>query len=160
MTEFLEGVVDLFGCPVRRERGRGRPAHVWTLENSNKVNLLFACGYDIKDVAAALGITQPTLRKHYFSEVEQRRVARIRVRALQLERLNRAADAGNVAAEKALAGMIQGEVVKVISDRKAASQSAPSHGSSRVGKKEAAKQAAAGVTGKYAPPEPPALLLN
>lgn len=114
----FSGGVDLFGQPLIERGGRrGRPPHVRTEENSNKVNLLFACGYELKDVAAALGITQPTLRKHYFSECEGRRIAAVRMRALQLARLNTQAADGNVAAEKALIAIIEREQMKQQSAR-------------------------------------------
>ena len=67
------GDVDLFGDPVvYREPKRGRPEHVRTHRIAAKISLLFAMGRSVADVAKAVGITQPTLRKHYFSEVQQR----------------------------------------------------------------------------------------
>lgn len=101
--EDFDGV-DLFGQPVPRERvrGRGRPEHVWTLKNSNRINLLFATGHDLKDAAKVLGISMPTLRKHYFSEVAQWETARLKLKAQQLEQLHAEGQAGNVAAIKEL----------------------------------------------------------
>ena len=64
-------MTDLFGLPVPREKGRGRPPHVWTLENSNKVNLLFACGHTPIEIAQVLGIAKPTFYKHYFNEISR-----------------------------------------------------------------------------------------
>jgi hypothetical protein len=72
------------------------------VENSNRINLLFATGHSIKDAAAVLGITQPTLRKHYFSELEQWRIARLKLKARHLEHLHREGEAGNVTAIKEL----------------------------------------------------------
>ena len=104
-----EGAVDLFGLPLAVARGRGRPAHQWTLENSNKVNLLFACGKRPAEVWPILGITKPTFLKYYFNEIARAGHARLMLRAIQLERLNAEAAKGNVAAEKALAAMVQAE---------------------------------------------------
>lgn len=95
---------DLFGEPVRERRGEpGRPSHVPTDENRNKIMLLFACGWKKEAVAAALKLSMPTFRKHYFSEIKMADVALLRGRARQIERLNRQAEQGNVAAEKMLA---------------------------------------------------------
>lgn len=153
-------ILDLFGQPVlQRREGLGRPEHVWTKENSQKINLLFACGRDVKDVAAAIGISQPTLRKHYFSECAGRKVAAMRMRALQLTRLNDQAEIGNVAAEKALAAMIQAERIQSMNDRMTATPRGKAEPKpAKLGKKEEARAAAHGVSGKFAPP--PAPLLN
>lgn len=97
------GGVDLFGDPIIvRNAKRGRPEHERTERNANKVSLLFAMGYEVKDVAAALGITQPTLRKHYFSEVQQRDAMRLKLEAEQLSNLFDSAKDGNVGAMKKL----------------------------------------------------------
>lgn len=156
-------ILDLFGQPVRQRReGRGRPEHVWTKENSQKISLLFACGRDIKDVAAAIGLAIPTLRKHYFSECEGRRHAGIRMRAVQLARLNAEAEKGNVAAEKALAAMIQSEQVRAMSDQVSTRgrSAQPDPKPEPLGKKEAAKLAANSATGRFSARTPPPSLLN
>lgn len=154
-------ILDLFGEAVCLSReGKGRPAHVWTLENSNRISLLFACGHDVKVAAAAIGVSVPTLYKHYFNECEKRRHAAIKLRAVQLERLNREAAKGNVAAEKALAGMVQAERVAVTN---AAVKSRPAEPKAvAMGKKEAAKAAASQAQGRFArrTPPPQATLLN
>ncbi|PZU77744.1 MAG: hypothetical protein DI530_12185 [Sphingomonas sp.] len=96
--------VDLFGEPVppAKVARRGRPEHVWSQENSNRINLLFATGHDPADAAAVLGVSMPTLRKHYFSELEQWRTAKLKLKAQQLAWLHREGEAGNVAAIKEL----------------------------------------------------------
>lgn len=158
MGDEISGDVDLFGEPViYRDTRAGRPEHARTLENASKVSLLFACGYAVKDVAAALGITQPTLRKHYFHELGQRRVAGLKMKALQLARLNAEADKGNVSAEKALFAIIEREQVKQYSDRMAGRADTPERKPRPLGKKEEQKNAAHGVTGKFAPPDAPLL---
>ena len=152
-------ILDLFGMPVReRRQGRGRPEHVWSQENSNKINLLFAMGYDVKDAAAALGITQPTLRKHYFSEVEGRRAAELRLLGLQLSRLNDEAAKGNVAAIKELNALRERGLLMRLSEkvtrRGKAEPKAPAKG-----KKELALEAAQQVTGRFGVrPAPPRLI--
>lgn len=149
---------DLFGDPVQsRQDGRGRPEHVWTLEKSNRVLLMFAAGRSPKEAATAIGVSVPTLRKHYFFEVAQREAASLRFEATQLERLNEAAKGGNVAAEKELLKYMQRVRLEQLSDRVAkrgAAQAKPK----AVGKKEAATIAAKAVGGKFAPPPGPTLL--
>lgn len=81
---------------------RGRPEHVPSPENMSLVRLLLGLGWTRARVAAALRITQPTLRKHYFSVLSQDKEARHQLKAAQLMMLYRAADDGNVAAIKEL----------------------------------------------------------
>lgn len=70
MPEFF----DLFGDPVPENWGkRGRPQHIPTAENINKVTMLVALGWSNERVANSLNITLPTFRKHYFSLVKRLR---------------------------------------------------------------------------------------
>jgi hypothetical protein len=150
-------VEGLFGPqPAVRVRGRGRPAHVWERRNSVRICNLFACGYTVEMVAKVVGLSQPTLRKVYFSEVAEREVMAIKVKADQLARLTEQAIGGNVAAEKALAGMIQAEQQRLLGDRvRDRGQRTPPQG-----KKEQARDAAHNVKGRFAPREAPPSLLN
>lgn len=154
-----EGDIDLFGQPLLPERGKGRPAHVWSLENSNKVNLLFAAGKTPKEVAKVLRVSYPTFRKHYFNEIAASPYAPDLLLSTQLARLNKAAEGGNVTAERALAGMIQAERVKAAAARiidRGKTEARPE----AMGKKEAAKQAAKQMSGKFGARTPPPLLIQ
>lgn len=92
-------VFDLFGDPVPANwGGRGRPEHVASQQNRNRVNLLVAMGWSNERIAAALMITQPTLRKHYFSELKFRDVARDRLVAQVGVKLIDGVNAGNISA--------------------------------------------------------------
>jgi len=92
---------DLFGDPIRRSDGRrGRPAHRWSLRNSNKVKMLLALGWSNERIAAAIYVSLPTLRKYYFSELKARDTQRDRLVARQLERTWEQAEAGNISAER------------------------------------------------------------
>ncbi len=92
---------DLFGLPVPEGRGkRGRPAHLVTKENISKVNMLLAFGRTNEEIALALGISEPTLRKNYFHLLSRRLGARLQAEAWLLEKLAGEVDAGNVAAMK------------------------------------------------------------
>jgi len=151
--------VDLFGLPILQERGKGRPPHVWTAENSNKVNLLLACNVKPVEIARVLGITKPTFYKHYFNEISRAGLAPLMLKAKQLARLNAQAEAGNVAAEKALAAMVHAE--RLAQQAQTLGAPAPKRNEPRpakLGKKEEAKAAAQGVDGMFAPPPPPSLV--
>ncbi|WP_210357636.1 hypothetical protein [Sphingomonas beigongshangi] len=151
--------VDLFGDPIRqRQEGRGRPEHAWSIENSNKVLLAFASGRSVKEAATAIGVSVPTLRKHYFAEVAQRDAAALRFEMVQLHRLNEGAKGGSVAAEKELARRLDKLRVDQLSDE--VSRGARPPRPPAIGKKEAAQQAAEELRGQYEAPPPPPGLLN
>jgi len=148
--------VDLFGDPVLpRSEGRGRPAHFWSRENSNRVLLAFARGLSVKDAAKVIGVSTPTLRKVYFSEVAKRREAQLRLEMTQLARLNEQAEGGNVTAEKELFKQLDRLRQR---DQAHAMAPAPTVSPARIGKKEAAAKAAEQVKGLYEPPMPPSQL--
>lgn len=90
---------DLFGnAYVAEPPRRGRPEHVVTKKNRNRVSMLVALGWTNQRIAPVLGITLPTLRKHYFFELRQREAARDKLEARRLEMAWQLAEAGNVAA--------------------------------------------------------------
>ncbi|WP_294353341.1 hypothetical protein [uncultured Sphingomonas sp.] len=144
--------VDLFGDPIQpRKEGRGRPEHVWSLENSNKVLLGFARGLTVKQAATVIGLSVPTLRKHYSSEVAQRDAAALRFEMVQLARLNDGAKAGSVAAEKELGRRLEKAKLDQLSDQVSGGARAPAP----KGKKETLQQAADELTGLYETPPSP-----
>ena len=150
---------NLFGDPVYpRKEGRGRPEHQWSRELSNRVLIAFALGRSVKQAAMAIGVSAPTLRKVYFSECEMRQAARERMEITQLTRLNAAAEAGNVAAEKELAKQIERLRTRELSYKMAGRQSAAEPKAAPKGKKAQQKEAAAGVKGRFAPPDPPPMI--
>lgn len=96
-----ETAFDLLGDPIPPNRGkRGRPQHVPTKENGNKIMLLLAQGWTDLRISGALGITVPTLKRHYFSVLKARDVARDKVEAIGLLSLWSMGREGNVAAMK------------------------------------------------------------
>jgi hypothetical protein len=97
----MDQIFDLFGDPVPANWGqRGRPEHVATQQNRNRVSMLVALGWSNKRIAAAMFITLPTLRKHYFSELKFRGVARDRLTANLANKFWSLFMEGNVAAGK------------------------------------------------------------
>lgn len=90
---------DLLGDPIPEGFGkRGRPVHVPTDEKRRLVIQLMAFDWSVEQISAALSITPPTLRKHYFRELKSRAEARFRVEAKLLTKLMDEAEAGNVSA--------------------------------------------------------------
>lgn len=62
---------DLFGDPVNPRRGfHGRPRHLPTPERRALARALHEAGQSQPKIAAALGITIPTLWRHYADEIE------------------------------------------------------------------------------------------
>lgn len=148
---------DLFGDPIRsRQEGPGRPEHVWTLENSNKVLLAFARGLSVKQAATVVGVSAPTLRKVYFSEVQKRADARLRMEMTQLSRLNDLAAGGNVPAEKELLKQLERLRQRDQQHELAPAPTKPA----KKGKKETALEAARAAGGLYDTPPPPSAQLN
>lgn len=157
MTDAEFSEVDLFGDAfVPRREGRGRPEHSWSVANSNKVLLAFVRGLTVKQAATAIGVSVPTLRKHYSSELAQRDAAAVRFEMVQFSRLNELAKAGSVPAEKELARRLEKGRLDDLADRLA---QRPPQAPSR-GKKEQAAIDAAEIEGLYEPPPPPSVLLN
>ncbi len=92
---------DLFGNPyVEKPVKRGRPQHEVTKQTRNRVSMLVALGWANPRIAAVMGVTLPTLHKHYFYELRQRDVARDRLEVRRLEMAFGLAEQGNVAAMK------------------------------------------------------------
>ncbi len=69
----MNGAVDLFGHPVDAQRRLpGRPRHVPTPELRSEVQRLHDLGQSQSEIAAAVGVTEPTLRLHYHTELRSR----------------------------------------------------------------------------------------
>jgi len=91
--------LDLLGDPIPEGFGRrGRPPHVPNDEKRRLVIQLLAFDWSPERISAALSITPPTLRKHYFRELRVKAEARSRVEARLLGALMAEAEAGNVTA--------------------------------------------------------------
>ena len=91
---------DLFGDPVPEHWGkRGRPAHIPTSENINKVMMMTALGWSNGRMQNALGIVKMTFRKHYLALVKQQRsIARDRLDAAYAMHLWKQVQEGNAGA--------------------------------------------------------------
>jgi hypothetical protein len=151
---------DLLGQAVPANKGqRARPQHAPTAENLEKAVLLYALGRKDAEVASAVGISIPTLKRHYFSSPDLQRVrrsARMFFEGELLARLNRDSLAGKTGATEKLLKRLDkaglGLVDQRIKDRgKTEKQPAP-------GKKEAQQRLAQKVEGRFAPRTAPSLL--
>jgi hypothetical protein len=97
----MEPQFDLLGDPIPENWGRrGRPPHLVTEANRNKVMMCLAFGWTNERIARGLGITPPTLRRCYKSELKIREEARDRLDATIAHRLLTDGLAGNVGAIK------------------------------------------------------------
>lgn len=97
----MSEILDLFGNPVPAHFGmRGRPPYEPNQKDANKIKLLLALGWSNERVARSIGITQPTLRKYYFSLLKCRDHQRDMMEAERMTRLYELGMAGNVGAIK------------------------------------------------------------
>lgn len=133
---------DLFGNPyVERPTKRGRPPHEVTKKTRNRVSMLVALGWANPRIASALGVTLPTLHKHYFYELRQRDVARDRLELRRLELAWEMAEAGNVGAFKEFGKLLERNDRMEI-EREMAATPRPEEKPERLGKKIVDKQRA------------------
>lgn len=136
----MDQILDLFGEPVPDNWGkRGRPEHRPTQENRNRVSMLLVMGWSNKRIADALYITLPTLRKHYFSELKYRDVARDRLNATMATKLWDLFMAGNVAACREFRDLLEKNDLMLYGQT---SQPQKPEKAPKLGKKEAALLAA------------------
>lgn len=151
----MDVTFDLLGDPIPEGFGkRGRPPHVPTDEKRLKVRVLLAFTGDEDDVAAGLGISIPTLRKHYFRELKEKASARRQLKATLLYRLMQEAESGNATAIDKLFKRLD----KTDLDELADAVKGRGEKKEPKGKKEQAREAASSVDGIFAPPAAPAKL--
>ena len=91
---------DLLGDPIR---GKGRPKHVPTEQTRKLVIYGLAMNRDQDEIALGLGITPPTLRKHYKKQLQGgRKAAAMRVEMKKYAAIDDAIDRGVLGAIEAL----------------------------------------------------------
>lgn len=129
----------------------GRPEFAPSDEEREKVRVLKASGMSNEAIAEAIGISEPTLRKHFSSEME---IATAKVRADVLWARYQSAMKGNVSA--------QNRMLEQVAASAAHQKKAPEKPEKqpKLGKKEEQKNAAKAVGGKFAPPAPPKLVVD
>lgn len=144
---------DLLGDPIPEGHGKaGAPEHRVTAENINKIRLLVLARWIAKDIANEIGVSVPTLSRHYFKNgsikaARARSMAEVKGRVLL--QLQKEADGGSVSAQKEIWKIVEKEELLALS--KSVPNRAPSAKSK--GKKQSAYDRALGVatTGKFFP---------
>lgn len=139
---------DLLGDPIPEGfGGKGRPEHRPSREKATLVTLLIALGKSKKQIAAGLGITQPTLNKHYYGNDAPFRVrpgeSRERIEAKLLLTTFKQAEKGSVAAIKALWDKLEAADRDLDNFEKPKKPEKPKETAKKLGKKEAELEAAA-----------------
>lgn len=152
---------DMLGDPVPADfkgtRGRGAPPHVATPDRRKIVIGLWAMGKDNEYCAAALGISEPTFRKHYFRSAGDKRVkdhARARLDGMMLAATIAEIEKGSMAAVKQLRDLThRADMERLAKDiaRGRSSEKAPKE--EKLGKKDELARAAAAIEGVFAPPK-------
>lgn len=127
--------------PKRRGAG-GRRAYRPSDRDREKVEVLVAAGMTVEDIARAMSIAEPTLRKHYGRELE---TGALRKRGEMLVALNRAALKGNVAAVKEALAIMDRADLATLQDQVRGK-----------GKADKGDQSGSGGPSPAAPPAPPA----
>lgn len=140
---------------MNAQKGPGRPGYEATEEAHDKVKVLVAMGWEQQAIAAALGISLATLKRHFRANLGSRAVMRDRIEADRLATLYAQARAGRISAIRELGRLLGGEpgpaapIGKTQQGQAAAERVAAQAGgrfaspaAPRLGKKEAAAQAA------------------
>ena len=105
--------------------------------------MLLALGWSTIRIATALGVTLPTLHKHYFYELRQQAVARDRLELRRLELAWELAEGGNVGALKEFGKLMERNDRMEAERFMASSPAADKAPTERVGKKVVDQQQAA-----------------
>lgn len=99
--------------PRRRGAG-GRKSYAPTERDREKVAVLVSAGMTVDQIAQAMALTEPTLRRHFRAELE---TGAIRKRAEMLVALHRTALKGNVAAQKEALAIMDRANLEDLQDR-------------------------------------------
>ncbi|WP_210526368.1 hypothetical protein [Rubellimicrobium arenae] len=126
----------------KAKRGRGQPPFEPTEADFDKVHMLLALDWTNEQIANALGISQPTLRKYFSAQIRERDRMRDRVEGERLASLYASAKAGRITAIREL-GRVLGsdEAAHEAALNRAASRPAADK-AAKLGKKEANRVAA------------------
>ncbi len=122
---------DLLGDPIPENHGKpGANGHTPTAETLRKVRVLLVSGMPKKRIAEELGISMPTLTKHYFHSGKVKvklahEFALAEQRAKVLLQLDEAASGGNVSAMKAMKKILDEEDMKLLAAQAAGDTGEP-----------------------------------
>lgn len=135
MAEKSVPAVDLLGDPWSPPRDpRGRKRHRRSPQIAEKIALFRATGLTVEQIATRSGISEPTLRKYYFRELEN---AAALARSVLTEAMYDKAKAGVVGAARFLREEFErGEVAVPVAKQRPAA--AASEATEKLGKKASA----------------------
>ncbi|MBB4207272.1 sigma-70 family RNA polymerase sigma factor [Roseinatronobacter bogoriensis] len=135
---------DLFGNPVRTRKGqRGRPSLEISAEDRDVVEAALVRGWSNERIAKAVGISVPSLKRHFRSALAKRDAARDRMEAALFSALARQGiDKGNVGALRQLRELLDKDMARAQQAEMHRRQSEADSAGVKLGKKEAAQQAA------------------
>lgn len=153
--------LDLFGNPLLTDDAkRGRPEHEPSEENIIFVMVLLAAGQSNKDVASQLGLSVPTFRKHYLHLIKHRELMLDRLRTkLRVEQI-KLGIGGNASALNAALSMLDKVSADAAEAKFKGREKPKSEKARKLGKKEERQIAAQDVSGKFAPPSGPKLIVD
>lgn len=112
----------------------GRPEFKPTRQQRKRVEQMVCCGMPKEDIARAIGISKPTLLKHFDEELAN---GFAKKRAEVIRMLFDAAENGNVSAQRKLE-----EMTRLVGAEAAFNSDAPAERHVKLGKKEEAAEAA------------------
>jgi len=146
---------------VEPNRKVGRPEHEPTEEMIINIMVLLASGMTNREVAQTVGLSVPTLRKHYLHLTRCKAVLlqrlRTKLRTAQIQQGLAGSAAALSAALRMLDTVDAERVARALKD-KAANQ--PAQRGGYVSKKERRMETAMSIGGKFAPPAGPRLVAN
>lgn len=154
MSDENAGLTDLWGDPWTPPKDRrGRKSHKWLKQVAENVAVLKASGLTVELIASRIGLSEPTLRKYYFRELDE---GADLAQAVLNEAMWKKALAGNVGAARYIREEFGRGTAKVAANRVRDRDPVPAP----MGKKEERKAAAGRVGGRFATPEAPKLVVN
>jgi hypothetical protein len=154
MADENEGLVDLWGDPWTPEPDpRGRKRHKRLTQVAEQVAVLRASGLTVEQIASRLVLSEPTLRKYYFRELDG---GAAMANAVLAEAMWKKAKAGNVGAARFIRETFgKGEAKAAETRVKSREPRSPEPGL-KVQRAEAARA----VGGRFATPAGPRLAID
>lgn len=155
MADENDGLVDLWGDPWTPEPDpRGRKRHRRLPQVAEQVAILRGAGLTVEQIASRLVLSEPTLRKYYFRELDG---GAAMANAVLTEAMWKKAKEGNVSAARFIRETFgKGEALE--SDRRVRGREPREV---PIGKKEERQEAARRIGGRFAtPPAPLTLAVN
>jgi hypothetical protein len=152
---------DLFGNPLlTADAKRGRPEHQPSEENIIFVMVLLGSGMTNAEVAKRMGLSVPTFRKHYLHLIKDRELMLDRLKTkLRVSQIKQGL-AGNASALNAALATLD-KVHSENAEAKFKGREKPKQEKTKkLGKKEERQLAAQQVSGKFAPPSAPKLIVD